>query len=150
MNLLSVSWDIRSLWMILPLLSKICLVFLFASVLFTIVAILTNILWVNSSDRLERSADRVANLRQFQILAFYFFGACLADHFFAALQSIDRSKMSLQAEGVDAFSPLAWFAFIGFLTLLFSHSLQWFASCRVISVSQRNGQDTHGRSLKNL
>jgi hypothetical protein len=137
MNLLTVSWDIRSLWMILPLLSKICLIFLFASSLFSIVVTLTNILRVNSSDRLARSANRVANLRQFQTFAFYFFGACLADHFFAALKAVDRSKMSLQAEGVDAFGSLAWFAFIGFLILLISHSLQWLASFRVISFSRR-------------
>jgi len=123
--------------MILPLLSKICLVFLFASVLFTIVVTLASVLRLKSSEQLAWSANRVANLRQFQTFAFYFFGVCLADHLFAAIKTIERSTISLQAEGVDAFGPMAWFAFIGFLTLLFSHSLQWFASCRVIPVSRR-------------
>ena len=136
MNLLSVNWDIRALWMILPLLSKICLIFLFTSALFTIIVTLTSILRVKSSEHLAGSTNHVANLRQFQTFAFYFFGACLADHLFAVIKTIERSTMSLQAEGIDAFGPMAWFAFVGFLTLLFSHSLQWFASCRAIAVSR--------------
>ena len=136
MNLLSVNWDIRALWMILPLLSKICLTFLFTVALFTIIMILADILGVNSSEHQARSGYRAANLRQLQTFAFYFFGACLADHLFAATKAIERSTMSLQAEGIDAFGPMAWFAFIGFLTLLFSHALQWFASCRAAPVSR--------------
>ena len=138
MNLLSVNWDIRALWMILPLLSKICLIFLFTVALFTITMTLTSILRVNSSDHLARSAYRAANLRQLLTFAFYFFGACLADHLFAVTKAIERSTMSLQAEGIDAFGPMAWFAFIGFLTLLFSHALQWFASRRATPVSRRS------------
>jgi hypothetical protein len=138
MNLLSVNWDIRAIWMILPLLSKFCLSFLFASGFFTMVVTLASILGAKTSEQLARSANRVANLRQFQTFAFYFFGVCLADHLFAAIKAIERSTMSLQAEGIDVFCPMAWFAFIGFLTLLSSHSLQWFASCRAIRVSRRS------------
>jgi hypothetical protein len=138
MNLLSVDWDLRALWMILPLLSKICLIFLFTSALFTIIVTFTSILRVKSSEHLARSANRVANLRQFQTFAFYFFGVCLADHLFAAIKAIERSTMSMQAEGIDALGPMAWFAFMGFLTLLFSHTLQWFASCRATRVGRRS------------
>src|SRR5258708_10209926 len=137
MNLLSVDWDIRARSTILPLLSKICLIFLFTSAVFTIIVTLTAILRVNSSEHLARSAYRAAHLRQLQTFAFYFFGACLADQLFAATKAIERSTMSLQAEGIEVFGPMAWFAFIGFLTLLFSHTLQWFTSCRAFPVSRR-------------
>jgi hypothetical protein len=138
MNLLSVDWDIRALWMMLPLLSKICLLFLLTFTLFTTKVTLTIILRVKNSQHLAWSTNCLANLRQFQTLAFYFFGVCLADHLFAAIKAIERSIMSLQAERIDPFGPMAWFAFIAFLTLLFSHSLQWLASCRVIAVSRRS------------
>jgi hypothetical protein len=87
-----------------------------------------------SRSRFSESSRSLANLRQFHLLAFYLFGACLADHFFATVNSIQRSRMALEAEGLESFGPLAWFAFIGFLALLFSHSVQWFASNRLNSV----------------
>jgi hypothetical protein len=138
MNLLSVDWDIRALWLMLPVLSRICLLFLLTSTLFTTKVSLTIILKVKSSQHLARSTNRLENLRQFQTFTFYFFGVCLADHLFATVKAIERPTLSLQAVGVDAFSLMAWFAVIGFLILLSSHSVQWFASCRVIAVSRRS------------
>ena len=133
MNLLLTEWDLRAIWTVLPLLSKLALLFLLVVTGVTIISALKS-LQNQSRSRFSESSRSLANLRQFHLLAFYLFGACLADHFFATVNSIQRSRMAIEAEGLESFGPLAWFAFMGFLALLFSHSVQWFASNRLNSV----------------
>jgi hypothetical protein len=136
MNLLRADWDVRSLWTMLPLLSKLTLLFLLLVAAVTLISAF-KYLHLHSRRKISESGHSFANLRQFHLFALYSFGACLADHLFAAVNAIERSRSSLQAEGVEAFGPLAWLAFVGFLLLLFSHSVQWLASTRLDSVSRR-------------
>jgi len=131
MNLLSVNWDLHAIWTMLPLLTKLCLVLCSFTALLTVILSFKSALQMKNPCKLARCSNRLANLGEFQVLVLYIFGACLADHLFASIRAIERSKMSLQAVGVEAFDSLAWFAFIGFLTLLFSHSVRWFTSSRL-------------------
>jgi hypothetical protein len=136
MNLLLQKWDLRALWTALPLLSKLTLLFLLVVAGVTFISAFRSLL-AHSRPRLSDSQRSLDNLRQLHLFAFYFLGVCLADHFFATVNSIQMSRMSLQAAGCESFSPMAWFAFIGFLLLLFSHSVQWFTSIRVNPVSRQ-------------
>jgi len=78
----------------------------------------------------------MSHLRQFHVLAFLFFGLCIADNFFAAARASTVSRLSVGADTVEAFDELAAFMFSGFLTFVALHALQWFTSARLVRNKQ--------------
>jgi hypothetical protein len=71
------------------------------------------------------------SLRQFHTLLLLLFGVCCANEVFATLRAIQSSSMSLSAARIDVFEPVAAFAFLVFVVLIFLHILQWTAAARL-------------------
>jgi hypothetical protein len=145
-NLLTTEWDFRSLWALLPLLTKIYLASLFAFACYTAVSLVATGLRllavakkVNQQSEgsaeyaLNEVAIRVRNLQQMNLLLFLIFGVYLADHSYSSMRALRNSMLSLQAAGLEVFAPLAAVSFVVFVVLAALHSMSWIVAVRIES-----------------
>ena len=140
-SLISVQWDFRSLWGILPILTKAYLVGLLGIATF---ASITSARMHWSLRQTNRDHDRegpltharlasyIHSLRQLMVLALLAFGAALASSVFGSLRAVRFSYMSLSEyrleEALEVPTAVAFFSFSIFVYL---HLLQWCADARL-------------------
>ncbi len=150
MNIVRAEWDLRGVWMVLPLFSKLYLTVLLGIAIATVVSVIKILIQLHRSQRYRSGlgenpstmggsdlTDRVTFLLQLHLFALFLFGVCLADHCFTVVRTIRASSSFLREEGVDPLGPLIGFVFVVFLVLLVLHSLQWFAYLQVQSAEAR-------------
>jgi len=146
MFILTVPWDLRSLWAILTITANVYILSLFVGSVYSTYSLariafhLRQVLrHVPSTDenyarhRLLKMSGQIENLRQFHTLLFLLFGVCCANEVFATLRGIKYSSISLSAPTIEVFEPLAAFAFAVFVVLMFVHALQWTVAVRLQS-----------------
>jgi hypothetical protein len=144
MFILTVHWDLRSVWAVLTVTAK------FYFLCFLVAAIYTTYFLIRTASRLHQlprdaastDATRVRfrlieitrgieTLRQFHILLFLLFGLVCTNEIFATLRAIQYSLMSLSAARIDVFEPVAALAFCTFAMLVFLHTFQWIVAARL-------------------
>jgi hypothetical protein len=132
MNLLATPWDLRSLWLILPLLSKIYLFFLFAASIFSVATLVR----IALKPTTPRALPRLKNLRQFHLWLFLLFGVCLTNQLFTTFREVKWLACTPSADVVDPIDGISAFSLVALLTLLLLHSLQWLVTFRLERTSQ--------------
>ena len=138
MFILTVPWDLRSLWIVLTITAKFYLLLLTAATgystycltrtTFRLRELLKPTASTDASDmgrRLAAMNRRIATLRQFHALLLLLFGVCCTNEVFATLRMIQNSSMSLSAAQINAFEPVVAFAFVVFVMFIFLHVFQW-------------------------
>jgi hypothetical protein len=147
MYILSVDWDLRSLWTALTLTGKFYVLCLLAATAYTTYFLVQTVSRLHSLQkkgsslidaqpakfRLLGMTRGVENLRQFHLLLFFLFGMFFANEMFATLRGIEYSSMSLSAAKIDVFEPSVAFAFFVFAVLSLLHAFQWIVTARLRS-----------------
>jgi hypothetical protein len=147
MFILTVPWDLRLVWAVLTITAKSYILLLLMATGYSTYSLaritfrLHELLKLATTD--ARDADLslvamsrgIANLRQFHALLFLLLGVCCTNEAFATLRTVQYSSMSLSAAQMNAFEPVAAFAFFGFVVLIFLHSFQWAVAARLHSAS---------------
>jgi hypothetical protein len=131
MSLLTTPWDFRLLLALLPLQTKLYLIFLLTVVFYSAISSCLILAKTSKSfvhthlaqDICSQLAQRLGNLRQLHLLLFLLFGIFLTDGTFRALQTLVRSRMSLVLSA-----------------LTFLHALQWLASSRLQQLPSTRAQ----------
>jgi hypothetical protein len=114
MAILSVPWDLRALWSISSGVAKAYLFFLFVIAGYTIRALIK-----------RGQAKRIQQVHYFCLLLF---GIVFSNECFGVLRTIQLSRASLSAIGIESLEPAVAFSFIAFTILGFLHVLQWFGT----------------------
>jgi hypothetical protein len=146
MNLLSQSWDVHMLWIILPLQTKMLFFCLFLTAIY--MAFSLAIIYLQSRSAPRKPTEpvptslhfhflrRIHNLRQLHFTIFLVFCVTLTDGIFRALQAYERSKMSLtESTAVQIADPVLGFAFCCLIIFTFLHLLQWLVSNRIEKIA---------------
>jgi hypothetical protein len=144
MNLLTITWDFRSLWSTLPLQTRVYLLCLLAAAILSGISLSQTFVRLrklqNSTPESEAEgsyrclAARLHSLRQLHFLLLLLFGVLLTDEAFRTIRSFTYSRMSIGAPSVTELSaPLLVFAFLVLFVVAFLHCLQWFVSSRLES-----------------
>jgi hypothetical protein len=144
MYILTVPWDLRSLWAIFTVTAKFYIVCLLIAAAYTIFFLARTALRLRRASKDAASADAarvkprlveitkgIDNLRQFHTLLFLLSGVSCANEMFATLRTVRYSWMSLSAARIDVFEPVVAFAFFVFALLVFLHAFQWTVAARV-------------------
>lgn len=147
MFILTVHWDVRALWGVLPVTAKFYLFCLLAAVAYTIYFLTRTLSRLhrlpqdapsNSETSLRLSliemTNGMENLRQFHTLLLLLFGVFFTDEIFATLRGIRLYSASLSAARMEIFEAPTAFAFTVFAVLLFLHSFQWIGTARLRKV----------------
>ncbi len=138
-SILSVQWDMRSLWAIMPQVAHLYLLALLGVVVFVLVTSV-RILWaIRSWEPGSRHSHvfaklplRICFLRQLLVLTFLLFGVTLSNEVFGSLRTVRLSHLSLSAYSLqEALEAPTAFAFVVCATLVFLHALQWYVSASV-------------------
>jgi|SRR5580692_4478872 hypothetical protein len=149
MSLLTTPWDFRLLLALLPLQTKLYLIFLLTVVFYSAISSCLILAKTSKSfvhthlaqDICSQLAQRLGNLRQLHLLLFLLFGIFLTDGTFRALQTLVRSRMSLGEVSIDQIiDPLLCFSFVVLSALTFLHALQWLASSRLQQLPSTRAQ----------
>jgi hypothetical protein len=139
LSILSVQWDMRSLWAIMSHVAHLYLLALLGVTVFALVSS-ARILWaIRSREADSRHSHvfaklplRICFLRQLLVLTFLLFGVTLSNEVFGSLRAVWLSHSSLSAyplqEALEAPTALA---FVVCGTLVFLHVLQWYVSASV-------------------
>ena len=138
MFILTVPWDLRSLWVVLTITAKVYLLLLTTATGYSTYCLaratcrlrelLKRMAAADAGDmgrRLAAMNRGIATLRQFHALLLLLFGVCCTNEVFATLRMIQNSSMSLSAAQINAFEPVAAFAFVVFVVFIFLHVFQW-------------------------
>jgi hypothetical protein len=144
MFILSMPWDLRSLWAMFTVTAKLyvfCLMMGAAYSSYSLALIAAHhrqiVKHLPSTDknisraRLSKLTTGIQTVRQVHLLLLLLFGTCCANEGFAALRAIRYSSTSLYGVGVEAFEPVAAFSFLAFAVLLFVHVFQWAVAHRL-------------------
>src|ERR1700693_2577103 len=140
MRLLTTPWDFRLLLALLPLQTKLYLVFLLTVVFYSgisscLILAKTSKSFVHThpaQDICSQLAQRLGNLRQLHLLLFLLFGIFLTNEAFRAMRALVLSRTSLGEVSINqVFDPLLCFSFVVLSALTFLHALQWLASYRL-------------------
>jgi hypothetical protein len=142
MNLLSQSWDLRMLWLLLPLQTKLFFFCLFLATIY--MAFSLTVIYLQSRSVPPKGTEpllnshylgllrRIHNLRQLQFMFFLVFCLALTDEIFRAFQAFERSKWSLSAStAAEAADPVLCFTFCCLIIFTSLHLLQWLVSNRI-------------------
>jgi hypothetical protein len=150
MNLLWQSWDLRMLWLILPLQTKLFLFCLFLMAIYMTFSLA--IIYLQSPPAPPKPNEpllnfphlrftrRISNLRQLHFMFFLIFTVTLTDEIFRSVRAYERSKSSLSAPtAAEVVDPVLCFAFCCLIIFTFLHLLQWVVSNRfekIANISQ--------------
>jgi hypothetical protein len=150
MNLLSQSWDLRMLWLLLPLQTKLFFLCLFLATIYlafslAVVYLRCRSFRPNGTEPLLNSLylrllKRIHNLRQLHCMLFLVFCVTLTDEISRALRAYEYSKLSLSASTAAGIAdPVLACAYCCIIIFAFLHLLQWLVSNRlekIASISQ--------------
>jgi hypothetical protein len=123
------------MWTIFPTLTRLYILSLLFVVFYTVFSLAKILIAIRGlRKRLPDSAlestvrtlaDRLTNLNRLHHLFLLLFGACLADHLFAIIRSLQHQYMYPAADTVELFGPTLAFAFCVLLVLTMLHVLHW-------------------------
>jgi hypothetical protein len=142
MNLLTTSWDFRSLWVFLPLQTRLYLLCLFGAAIYSGISLTKVFIRIRKLPGLTLGGDaevfrrrisvRLQNLRQLHFLFLLLFGLFLADQTFGTARSLTYLDTGFAAPTIaELLDPLLGFAVLSLLILTVLHSLQWLVSSRL-------------------
>jgi hypothetical protein len=138
MYILTVPWDLRSLWAIFTVTAKLHIVCLLAATVYTVFFLARTLFRLHRAPKHAASVDAtrvktrlfettkgIDNLRQFHTLLFLLSGVSCANEMFATLRTVRYSSMSLSAARIDVFEPVVALAFFVFSLLALLYGFQW-------------------------
>jgi hypothetical protein len=148
MGTLTIEWDLRLLWVRLPLQMKFYLTALILSAIYCCISLLQisirlRMLAATSTTTEAESISclvsaRLRHLQQFHFLLLLLFGLFLTDEVFRTAQSITYARLlSYTPTILELLDPLLAFSYFALAVLTVLHSLQWLTSTRVNSAARR-------------
>ncbi len=155
MFILTMHWDLRSLWAVLTVTAHLYILCLTVAAVYSTgslvrIAFRLRLLSKNAAtdvsdvrSRLFEMGSGIEALRQFHTLLFLLFGVCCANEVVALLRAIQYSSVSLSAVRMDVFEPVAAFAFFVLAVLLLLHVFQWAVATRLRPALRANIKILH-------
>ena len=156
MFILTVQWDLRLAWTPLTITAKVYILCLLAATVYSTYSLARIALRLhqllkkdvtqtdekNVRFQLIQMTRGIETSRQFHTLLFLLFGVCCANEMLAILRAIKYSAMSLSGARIEVFGPVAAFAFVVFVVLVFLHTFQWTVAARLQSAFAANANHT--------
>ena len=151
--MLTTSWDLRLLWILLPLQTRFFLLCLFSAAIYSSISLVKTSIRIGKLPRNTPAAEaetlyrrlsvRLHNLRQLHFLLPLLFGLFLTDEAYRTALSFQQAQMMLTVPTVaELLDPLLGFAFLSLLVLTTLHSLQWLVSSRLETTMKRPKKPT--------
>jgi hypothetical protein len=151
MFILTVHWDARSAWGVLPVTAKFYLFCLFLAAAYNIYFLTRTLSRLRRLPkdaasnnethlrvRLIEMTNGMQSLRQFHIFLLLLFGVFFTDAMFTTLRGIRYASLSLSGATMDIFEGPTGFAFFVFAVFVFLHVFQWVVAARLQSCLAAN------------
>jgi len=140
MNIIAMSWDVRALFAVLDLTSRIYVFFVVLSGIWGVAAWVRFSLGIRSlraegsssrNQTLERFEAAKDNLHQFFVLTFLFFGACFCNQLFFGLRSMSPIYRGMDVDTSPPFDALFAVTQLSFSVLVLLQIIHWHMSAKL-------------------
>src|SRR3984893_11069573 len=128
MLILSVPWDLRSIWAVLTITAKFYTICLLAGAAYSTYSLARIVVWLRRNARnktvikeLDEMRTKTLSLREFHTMLFLLFGLCASNEVFNVLRGSQNSAVSPPGDTFDVYASVVSFVFFVFAVLLVPH-----------------------------